>query len=97
MTLQDPERPRRRSRSIVRTSMAFTLSICACWPSRGQERRGTCGEEGETLAIYDCNTGLVLWSRRQPGQRPPVAPPDSHLCRLVVGPSQPVEAAEKCL
>ena len=82
---------------IVLSGAVVALSVCFCSPSLGQESRGPCEEEGETLVIYDCQTGLVLWSRRQPGQTPPIMPPSGEQCRLVAGPTQPLQVAGKCL
>lgn len=52
--------------------LAVALSVSSWSPSRWQEQQGTCGGAGETVAIYDCQTGLVLWSREQPEQIPPM-------------------------
>lgn len=81
---------------IVLSGAIIALSICFCSPSRAQEPRVSC-EEGETLVIYDCQTGLVLWSRRQSGQTPPIVPPSGELCRLVASPTQPLEIEGRCL
>lgn len=96
-TVSERGEARKWTTLIVLSGVVVTLSIFSCSPSRGKEPRGTCEEEGETLVIYNCQTGLVLWSRRQSGQIPPMVPPDGELCRLVFGPTQPLQAAGKCL
>lgn len=96
MAERNAGRARTWTRSIMLGSVAVVLSICSWSPSPGQERRGTCEEQGETLAIYDCQTGLVLWSRRQSGQTPPMVPSDRELCRLVVGPTKAQEGTGQC-
>lgn len=88
---------RSRARSTLLVSTTATLAIC-CWsPSRAEERRDTCEYEGETLAIYDCQTGLVLWSRQASKPTPPIVLFDRELCRLVIGPIQPSPEAGRCL
>lgn len=97
MAKRDEGKTRKWTRLNVLSSFAIMLTICSWSPSRGQERHGTCEEEGETLAIYDCQTRLVLWARRQPGQIPPMVPPEGELCRLVAPSTQPMQASGQCL
>lgn len=86
-----------RIRWLVVTGVAATLSVCAWSPTRGQEQPGTCEDAGETLAVYDCQTGLVLWSREQSGPMPSLVTSDRELCRLVIGPKLPSRAVGQCL
>ncbi len=84
-------------RSTALISVSVTLAICSCLPLKADGRGYMCEREGEILAIYDCQTGLVLWSRRSTEPMPPMGPPDKELCRLVVGPLQPMQDAGQCL
>ena len=86
-----------RMRSTVLISATATLAICSCDPSRAEERRETCGPQRETLAIYDCQTGLVLWSRGSSEPMPPMVLSDRKLCRLVISPTQSSQDAGQCL
>ena len=79
---------RNRMRSIALIGATATLAICSCTLSRAEERRETCEQRGETLAIYDCQTGLVLWSRQSSESMPPMVLSDRELCRLVADPPQ---------
>lgn len=81
---------------IVPSSAVVTLVLSSWAPCRGEERRGACDGQGQIEAIYDCQTGLVLWSRRPPGQPLPVVQPNRELCRLVVGDIRPTQGVEQC-
>lgn len=94
---QDGNTARHWTRSTVLISASAALAICTCSPSRAEERRSMCEQQGETLAIYDCQTGLVLWSRRPSEPMPPMDLSDRQLCRLVVGPAELSEDAGRCL
>ena len=88
---------RNRLRWTVLVSATATLAICSCTLSRAEERRETCEQPGETLAIYDCQTGLVLWSRGTSEPMPPMVLSDREICRLVLDPRQPSQDAGQCL
>jgi hypothetical protein len=81
-----------------RVPCGAAVTLCmGCWsPSRGAEGRDTCKEQGEIVAIYDCQSGLVLWSRQPPGQTLPTMPPGRQLCRLTSGQGRS-PADERCL
>lgn len=82
---------------IVPSGVAVTL-LMGCWsPSRSAERHDTCEEQGEIVAIYDCQSGLVLWSRQPPGQTLPTLSSGRQLCRLMSGQGRSPAADERCL
>ena len=81
---------------IVPSSAVVTLVLGYWAPCRGEERRGSCDGQDEIVAIYDCQTGLVLWSRRPPGQPLPMVRPHQEFCRLVIGEPHPTQSIEQC-
>ncbi len=56
-------------------------------PSRGDAGR-SCDARTDILVIYECESGLVLWSRRTETEQPPVIASDKELCHFV-RPSEP--------
>lgn len=82
---------------IVRIGVVASLCIDCRTPSLGDERRDTCEEQGEIVAIYDCQSGLVLWSKQPPGQTLPALPSSRQLCRLWSGQNRAPAADERCL
>lgn len=89
------------ARNWVRPTLLITatamLAVPSWSPSHAEERHGSCEQQGEILAIYDCQTGLVLWSRGPSKTPPPRLLSDRELCQLVVGSEQSPESAGRCL
>lgn len=84
-------------RLIMVFGVAIPLTICWWSPSRGQERHGACEEQGETIVVYDCRTGLVLWSRGHSKELAPIVTSERELCRLVVGRKSSALTEGQCL
>lgn len=82
---------------IVRIGVVASLCIDCRTPSLGDERSDTCEEQGGIVAMYDCQSGLVLWSRQPPGQTLPTVPSSRQLCRLMNGQRCAPAADERCL
>ena len=78
--------------------IGLAAALClSSLPVHGQERREACEQQGETVVVYDCQTGLVLWSKAFSKTDPPGPASDRELCRLVVGTKPLLKAAEQCL
>ncbi len=94
---RDPSMARNRVRSPLLIAAIALLTVPSWSPSHAEERHGSCEQQGEILAIYDCQTGLVLWSRGPSKTPPPRLLSDRELCQLVVGSEQSPESAGRCL
>ena len=94
---RDPGMARNWVRATLLTATTAMLAINPLSASQAEERRGSCEQQGEILAIYDCQTGLVLWSRGPSKALPPRLLSDRELCQLVVGSEQSKEKIGQCL
>ena len=80
----------------VPASLILMLLVCSWSTAHEQERHGDCEDPYEVIAIYDCKTGLVLWSKGSPGSASDKIS-ERELCRLVAGPNSPQHVAGQCL
>ena len=95
--VNDPVDRKTSQHHVLRLTLTFIVCVLSRSPSVGEIMVSDCDDQGEVVAVYECQSGLVLWLRSTLGLSASMVQSDKALCRLVIRSEHPTHAEGRCL